>query len=65
MTEDLHVHNNYLILFAKAAARGALWKKMFLEISQNLQENAYVRVSFFINFIKKEVLEQVFSYEFC
>ena len=37
-------------------------KKVFLEISQNLQENTSARVSFFI---KKETLAQVFSWEFC
>ena len=42
-----------------------------LEISQNLQENIYARVSFLIklqasgcNFIKKETLSQMFSCEF-
>ena len=47
-------------------------KKLFLKISQNLQENTYAKVSFLIklqawacNFIKKETLAQVFSYEFC
>ena len=43
---------------------------MFLEISQNSQENTYVRVSFLIklqacDFIKKETLAQLFSCEFC
>ena len=42
---------------------------MFLEISQNSQENTCARVSFNkvegLNFIKKETLAQVFSYEFC
>ena len=46
---------------------------MFLEILQNSQENACVRVSFFIincrpqacNFVKKEILTQAFSCEFC
>ena len=44
---------------------------MFLEISRNSQENTCARVSFLIklpeacNFIKKETLTQVFSYEFC
>ena len=44
---------------------------MFLEISQNSQENTCARVSFSkklqaetCNFIKKETLAQVFSYEF-
>ena len=41
-----------------------------LKISQNLQENICARVSFLIklqacNFIKKEILEQVFSCKFC
>ena len=47
-------------------------KKVFLEISQNLQENTCARVSFLIklqagicNFIKNGTLEQVFSCEFC
>ena len=44
---------------------------MFLEISQNSQENTSSRVSFLIklqfliNFIKKEALAQVFSCEYC
>ena len=32
---------------------------MFFKISQNSQENT------FLNFVKKETLAQVFSYEFC
>ena len=49
-------------------------KKVFLKISQNLQANTCARVSFLIklqaeaeacNFIKKEILTQVFSFEFC
>ena len=32
----------------KAATRGVLWKKLFLEISQNWQENTGVRASFLI-----------------
>ena len=46
--------------------------KVFLEISQNSQENTCARVSFLIqlqasacNFIKKETLAQVCSCEFC
>ena len=35
---------------------------MFLEISQNSQENTCAQAC---NFIKKETLEQVFSCEFC
>ena len=37
-------------------------KKVFLEISQNSQENSCARVA--CNFIKKETLAQVFSCEF-
>ena len=45
-------------------------KEVFLEISQNAQENTCVRASLLIklqacNFIKKETLTQVFSCEFC
>ena len=55
---------------SEAATRGVLLKKLFLEISKNSQENTCARVSFLIklqacNFIKKETLAQVFSYEFC
>ena len=39
-------------------------KKMFLEISQSLQENTCARVTFLLNFIKKETLAQVFSCQF-
>ena len=38
---------------------------MFLEISQNSQENTYARVPEACNFVKKETLAQVFSCEFC
>ena len=45
---------------------------MFLEITQNSQENTYARVSFLVklqakdwNFIKKGTLAQVFFCEFC
>ena len=41
---------------------------MFLEISRNSLENICARVSFLMkacNFIKKETLAQVFSFEFC
>ena len=47
-------------------------KKVFLEISQNSEENNCARVSFLIKlqaeaciFIKNETLSQVFSREFC
>ena len=38
---------------------------VFLEISQNLLEDISARVSGSCNFIKKEILAQVFSCEFC
>ena len=45
---------------------------MFLEISQNSQENTFARASFLIklqaeayNFIKRETLARVFFCEFC
>ena len=46
-----------------AATACGLSKKLFLEISQNLQENTCARVA--CNFIKKEALAKVFSCEFC
>ena len=55
----------------KAATRGRLCEKVFLEISQNLQENSCVRISFFMklqeacNFILKRTLAQLFPCEFC
>ena len=48
-----------------------LCEKVFLEISQNPQDNTFARASFLIklqaccNFIKKETLAQVFSCDFC
>ena len=52
----------------EAATRGVLIKKVFLEISQNSQENTCASLSFLLklsDFIKKERLAQVFSCEFC
>ena len=57
----------------EAVARRCSVKKVFLEISQNSQENTCGRVSFLIKlffnkaffFIKKKTLAQVFSCEFC
>ena len=55
----------------KQSSGGVLQKKVFLEISQNSQENTCARVSFLrklqteaCNFIKRETLAQVFSCEF-
>ena len=52
---------NYI---AEALALRYSVKKVFLEISQNSQENICARFSFLIKFIKKEALAQVFSCEF-
>ena len=56
----------------EAVAQTCSVKKIFLEISQNSQENPCARASFLIklqaeacNFIKKETLTQVLSCEFC
>ena len=49
----------------EAVAQRCSVKNVFLEISQNSQEDTCARVSFLKNFIKKESLAQVFSYEFC
>ena len=35
----------------EAATRGVLWKKVFLEISQNSQENTCAKVSFLIKLL--------------
>ena len=60
------------MLHQEAVFRRCSVNKVFLEISQNSQENSCIRVSFLIklqaeacNFIKKETLAQVFSCEFC
>ena len=53
----------------EAATRGVLYKNVFLEISQNPQENTCVSLFFKkvagVKFNKKETLAQVFSCEFC
>ena len=60
------------IKLVKAVVQTCFVRKMFLEISQNSLENTCARVSFLINFqasacnlLKKRLLTQVFSYEFC
>ena len=55
----------YMLLISEAATRAVLQENMFLEISQNSQENTCSRVSFLINFIKKETLAQVIFCGFC
>ena len=44
----------------EAATRGVLWKKVFLEISQNSQENTFARVSFLITLQAKTSLDDCF-----
>ena len=56
---------------SKSSHQTCFVNKVFLEISQNSQENTCARDSVLIvaggacNFIKKESLAQVFSCEFC
>ena len=50
---------------SEVANGGALWEKVFLEMSQNSQKNTCARASFWKKFIKKETLAQMFSCEFC
>ena len=40
-----------IIFISEAAIRGVLWKKVFLEISLNSQENTCVKVSFLIKLL--------------
>ena len=50
----------------EAVFRRCSVKEMFLKISQDSQENASARVSFFKKkSVKKETLAQMFSCEFC
>ena len=70
--ESLSLGSLVVLRGTEAVFRRCSVKKVFLEISQNAQENTCARVSFLIklqagacNFIKKEILAQVFSCEFC
>ena len=65
------ISQSLFTLGTKAVARRCSLKKVFLEISQNSQENTCAGVSFLIklqagirNFIQKEAVAQVFSCEF-
>ena len=62
----------YYFLFIEAVVQRCSLKKVFLEISQNSQENTCARASFLIklqalvaHFIKKATQAQVFPCEFC
>ena len=68
------LNGKLLFLCSEAVAQRCSVKKVFLEISQNSQENTCARVSFLIkfqakttacNFIEKETLAQVFYCKFC
>ena len=59
-----------LLIMTEAVAQRCSVKKVFLETSQNSHENACARDSVIseaeaCNFMKKEILTQVFSCEFC
>ena len=63
---------NLMFMKYRSSHRRCSIKKVFLNISQNSQENTCARVSSLIkfqaepyNFIKTETLAQVFSFEFC
>ena len=62
----------FFLFLDRSSRRSCSVKKVFLEISQNSQENTCARDSFFnkvagqaCNFIKKDSVVQVFSCEFC
>ena len=50
----------FTIKDTEAAARGVLWKKVFLEISQNSQENICARVCRPVTFFKKRLWHKCF-----
>ena len=54
----------HIKVLPEAATGAVLLEKVFLEISQNSQENTCARVSG-LQLIKKETLARVFSSEFC
>ena len=74
LLEVIGVNTRQNFSFRKTGAdtRGVLLKKVFSKILQNLQGNTCDRDSFLkklqaeaCNFIKKETLAQMFSYQFC
>ena len=72
MILNLLTYLSFYWLYIEAVIRGVLLKKVFLEISQNSQENSCARVSFLIklqasisNFFQKQTLVQLFSFELC
>ena len=66
------INRHWSCFLVKQSPGGVLWKKVFLKISQNSQENSCARVSFLIELqawgteaLKKETLVQVISCQFC
>ena len=63
------INYNHLYPNVRSSHRSFSVKKVFLKVSQNSQKNTCIRVSFLIkfqtlgNFIEKEALALVFSYE--
>ena len=64
--------SQFIQLCVEAVVQRCSVKKVILEISQNSQENPCARVSFLVklqaescNFVKKEILAQLFSCGFC
>ena len=55
----------WLMANFRSSHKGCSTNTVFLEISQNSQENTCVRISQACNFIKKETLAHAFSCEFC
>ena len=51
-TRDVLLKLQVFLKHTEAATRCVLWKKVFLEISQNSQENTFIKAC---NFIKKTV----------
>ena len=58
--------NQNLVRYPEAVTQKCSVNKVFLKMSQNSQENTFVRASFLIKLlVKKETLAHVFSSEFC
>ena len=51
--------SSFIIKPSEAATRGVLFKKVFLEISQNSQENACARASFLIKLQAEKILSEI------
>ena len=70
---DMKRNTRNVLKVSKAATGDVLWKRVFLKISQNSQENTSARAYFLIKlqasglqlYLKKKTLARVFSCEFC